>query len=96
MKVLRAYLEHYFSEEVVSGQIGLAPGVQVPRSKDVKDYLQIIQKLQETDNPSLFGLPLNIDKAVQRFNTGSLITSLKVMLQASGEDLKFDREKWSK
>lgn len=44
----------------------------------------------------MFGLPLNIDKAVQRYNTLTVITNLKVIMQASAEDLKFDKEKWQK
>jgi dynein heavy chain 2 len=55
----------------------------------------IINKLPENDSPQVFGLPMNIDKAVQRYNTGQMITSLKILQQVSAEELKFEKEKWS-
>ena len=44
--------------------------------------------------PSYFGLPMNIDKAVQRYNSTKIIESLKILMSVRGEELKFDREKW--
>lgn len=41
-KVLRAYLEHYFSPAVVGGKISLPIGTAVPKSTNIKDYVQII------------------------------------------------------
>ena len=35
--------------------------------------------MAEIDNPSLFGLPLNIDKAVQRNNMKNIISTLKII-----------------
>jgi len=50
--------------------------------------------MDEQDKPIYFGLPMNIDKAVQRYNSTKIIESLKVMMSVRGEELKFDREKW--
>lgn len=64
LNVLKAYLESYFSSEVLSGQKRLPIGVGIPNSKFLKDYMIFINKMQENDNPAYFGLPMNIDKAV--------------------------------
>ena len=61
MKVLRAYLEHYFSKDVISGKIALPVGFVLPNSANIKDYVVLINKMNEEDNPNQFGLPLNID-----------------------------------
>jgi dynein heavy chain 2 len=96
LKVLRAYLEHYFSEELLNGKVPLSIGTRMPTTTDIKDYASVISKMNEVDTPDYFGLPLNIDKAVQRFNTLQIINSLKVIMQASAEELKFDKDNWAK
>jgi len=57
--------------------------------------LIIINKLQDIDNPHLFGLPMNIDRSVQRFNTSLVMEGMKKLATGGADDLKFDREKWS-
>jgi len=94
MRVLRAYLELYFNNEVLFNNKKLSLGVGIPISKSLKEYTILINKLNDNDNPSLFGLPNNIDKAVQRYNTQQIINQLKVLASVSSENLKFDKEKW--
>lgn len=43
----------------------------------------------------MFGLPTNIDRSVQRFNSTQVITSLKSLSAVSAEELRFDKEKWT-
>ncbi len=95
MGVVKAYLELYYNPEVLAGNKKLANFIPLPQSKSVKDYVAIISKLPDTDNPSIFGLPGNIDRSVQRFNTGQVIEGLKKLQTGSTENLKFDREKWN-
>ena len=52
MKVLRAYLEHYFSKDVISGKIALPVGFVLPNTANIKDYVVLINKMNEEDNPS--------------------------------------------
>ena len=52
MKVLRAYLEHYFSKDVISGKIALPVGFVLPNSANIKDYVVLINKMNEEDYPS--------------------------------------------
>jgi len=46
--------------------------------------------------PQLFGLPDNIDRSVQRFNSQRVISQLKSLAAVSSSELRFDKEKWSK
>jgi dynein heavy chain 2 len=54
-----------------------------------------MQKVPEADNPDIFGLPVNIDRSVQRFNSNLVIGGLKGLAAASAQELRFDKEKWS-
>jgi dynein heavy chain 2 len=45
--------------------------------------LAAIQKVPEIDNPEIFGLPANIDRSVQRFNSNQVINELKSLAAAS-------------
>lgn len=44
----------------------------------------------------MFGLPANIDRSVQRFNSQSVINQLKKLAAVSEEELRFDVTKWTK
>ncbi|KAL4440929.1 hypothetical protein ABPG74_009342 [Tetrahymena malaccensis] len=96
MRVLRSYIELYFNNNILKGSARIPTGDTMPQTTNLPDYLAIVKKMSETDTPSIFGLPLNIDKAVQRYNTQQVISNLKIIMQASAEDLKFDKEKWQK
>jgi len=39
--------------------------------------MQTISKVPDLDNPEIFGLPTNIDRSVQRFNSNLVIKELK-------------------
>ncbi len=71
------------------------PGVSMPNSRQYRDYLELINKLPEQDIPEIFGLPNNIDRSVQRYNSANVINSLKELSAASAEQMKFDKEEWS-
>jgi hypothetical protein len=43
----------------------------------------------------LFGLPANIDRSVQRFNSLAVIGQLKSLAAVSAEELRFDKDKWT-
>ena len=57
--------------------------------------MQTISKVPELDNPEIFGLPTNIDRSVQRFNSNLVIKELKSLAAASVQELRFDKEKWT-
>ena len=96
MKVLKTYLKQFFSSDVFQGTKKLSNLVAVPKTSTIKDYLQFISQLPDQDSPQMFGLPPNIDRSVQRFNSQKYINVLKAITAISKEDLKFDREMWAK
>jgi dynein heavy chain 2 len=94
-KVLRAYLEQYYNYDNFFQNKKIANQFSVPQSKSIKDYLMLINKFQDVDTPNIFGLPMNIDRSVQRFNTTLVTEGMKKLATGGADDLKFDREKWS-
>lgn len=64
LKVLRAYIEQMFNDTVLKGQNPLSQILPVPQSNNVRDFSGMIGKVPDTDLPSLFGLPANIDRSV--------------------------------
>lgn len=94
IKVLRTYLGQLFSAETFTRR-ELWSGVTIPANGRFNDYMNLIQALPESDSPSLFGLPENIDRSVQRFNSARVIKQLKQLSAVSEEHLKFDRAEWS-
>jgi len=67
----------------------------VPKSGNVQDFYNAIQRVPENDNPDIFGLPVNIDRSVQRFNSNQVILGLKGLAAAGAKELRFDKEKWT-
>lgn len=96
MRVLKTYLKQFFTNDVFQGTKKLSNMIQVPKAATIKDYIQYISKLPDHDYPAMFGLPPNIDRSVQRFNSQHYINILKHITAVSKEDLKFDREMWAK
>ncbi len=89
LKVLRAYLRKYFNQLVLSSQLDIGFGV-LPKNQ--KELTVFVNKMPEVDDPSTFGLPKNIDKAVQRVTTEAILKDLKVLLLAHVEGTVVNRE----
>lgn len=88
-------MKSIFHEKILSGQQPLSGLVNMPKSGNLQDYMQTIQKVPEQDNPDIFGLPVNIDRSVQRFNSNQVINGLKGLAAAGAQELRFDKEKWT-
>jgi dynein heavy chain 2 len=95
LRVLRAYIAQMFRDSVLRGQESLSNIVAVPQSGNARDYTGLIAKVPESDTPALFGLPANIDRSVQRFNSNAVIAALKQLAAVSAEELRFDKQKWT-
>lgn len=89
LKVLRAYLRKYFNQLVLSSQLDIGFGL-LPKNQ--KELTVFVNKMPEVDDPSTFGLPKNIDKAVQRVTTEAILKDLKVLLLAHVEGTVVNRE----
>lgn len=53
-----------FNDPTLRGQEPLSRMLPVPQSGNVRDYTGIISKVPDSDVPSIFGLPANIDRSV--------------------------------
>ncbi|CAN0404947.1 unnamed protein product, partial [Ectocarpus sp. 12 AP-2014] len=97
MRVLATYLRQYFNSDVVGGADNggqLARSLQVPGTDRLPDYVHAVQKLPDTDHPSGFGLPDNIERSVQRAASAVVIAGLRRLGAASIGGGSFDREIW--
>ncbi|XP_071951365.1 cytoplasmic dynein 2 heavy chain 1-like isoform X2 [Antedon mediterranea] len=98
LRVLQSYLTQFFNKDVLSGGKGrkkLATNIALPSSCYDKDYTDLVTNFPETDKPSFFGLPANIERSAQRFISGQVISQLKVLRRLDVEAGKFDKDKWS-
>jgi len=77
MRVLRAYMDEVFNQQTLQGQRPLSDVLQVCQSANPRDFSQLIASLPEQDTPTIFGLPTNIDRSVQRFNSSQVLAQLK-------------------
>lgn len=89
LKVLRAYLRKYFNQLVINSQVDLGFGM-LPKNQ--KELTLFVNKMPEVDDPSTFGLPRNIDKAVQRATTDAVLKDLKTLSLAHIEGAVINRE----
>ena len=89
LKVLRAYLRKYFNQLVLNSQVDMGFGMLPKNQKDLNHF---VSKMPEVDDPSTFGLPRNIDKAVQRAATDAVLKDLKVLSLAHVEGSVVNRE----
>ena len=97
-KVLNVYLRQYFNPDVLRGGHGkLADrGFSMPAPTTAKaSYVSLIDGLPEEDIPSFFGLPMNVERSVQRAQSALVVSQLKSLSLSSGSrGGKFDREHW--
>jgi len=47
--------------------------MSLPNSNRIEDFTALIENLPDIDSPDIFGLPLNIDRSVQRYNSANVI-----------------------
>ena len=64
-------------------------------SSNVRDYMNMIKSLPENDEPQMFGLPLNVDRSVQRYVSTQVIMKLNSIYSISSDMQKFDKNSWS-
>jgi dynein heavy chain 2 len=66
----------------------------MPKIADYESFRRIINKLPDTDVPSVFCLPDNIERSLQRVTSTGVIKQLLALSTLDAEANKFDREKW--
>merc|ERR1711998_84649 len=95
--VLRCYLAKYFNNDTLANKQDklLSKGVSIPVSARAADYKDLVEGLPMNDVPAVFGLPANIDQAVQQMNATFVYHSLQSMGRTVDSSTGFDREKWA-
>merc|ERR1711991_734047 len=99
VRVLRQYFDRLLSQRVISmdGKQGepLKQGLRLPSSNNRKQFVDIINgDFAESDVPSLFGLPPNADRTVQRAKV-QLVTTNLVKLKEVQIASAMTREQWA-
>ena len=95
LRVLDVYLAKYFNSDMLSGRGELAQNLRCPSpSQNVADYIEWIDRLDDSDSPSLFGLPSNIEKSVQRAVSALTVQKLLALGRSTLRSTKFDRSSW--
>jgi len=105
MRVLQTCLRQCFDDKTIPGQAGAPrrggrkweglPFGTIPVSTRIQDYQSVVSSLPETDRPSFFGLPANIERSSQRTISSRVISQLKVVTRRGDVEGKFDREAWA-
>lgn len=94
VRVLVTYLKKYFSTAILGGKKRLFDAFDMPNSNNHADYKQLILSLSDTDMPSVFCLPANIEGAVQQSQATYVLSQLRKLAVSSAMSKKFNREQW--
>ncbi len=98
LRVLMTYLKLFFSSTVLQGRGDpqYFAGVDFPSTNVYADYMETIQQLPDTDVPSTFGLPDNVERSVQRARSAAVVSALRTLMRSTQEGARFDRKTWKK
>jgi dynein heavy chain 2 len=67
----------------------------LPRSVEIAAFKEIISALPEIDNVTLFGLPANIDRTMQKNTSQSIISQLQLLHHNSHQSERFNKDQWN-
>lgn len=94
--VMFTYINKLLNLKLLSdSQSKLLNKIPILNSSDINSYVELIHKIPDIDDPSLFGLPLNVDRSVQRYISTGVISKLNIIYSISSDSLKFDKIKWA-
>uniref|UniRef100_T1IHY1 Cytoplasmic dynein 2 heavy chain 1 n=1 Tax=Strigamia maritima TaxID=126957 RepID=T1IHY1_STRMM len=95
LRVMSSYLNEFFNSSVLNkSRVSFGPGISLPTSTNYQDFIQLIDRLPEEDNPTSFGLAANIQRSAQRNVANKVISQLRIIMRSSEAASKFDREQW--
>ena len=98
IRILNSYLEEFFRPDVISGnarpRASLGP-LDLPITSSYSEYVRLVDKLPQEDNPAMFGLPENIMQSYQRTRSTQTISQLRTLMRSVQGASKFEREKWN-
>ncbi|GAB1603232.1 cytoplasmic dynein 2 heavy chain 1-like isoform X1, partial [Argonauta hians] len=97
IRVLVSYLKTFFDNRVLGEHVSdrRIGNLQLPHSCNYRDYISLIDKLPDYNQPSLFGLPENIERSSQRTISDNVLSQLRVLMRSDIKGSKFDKDVWS-
>jgi dynein heavy chain 2 len=94
LRVLRTIVAQLYNPQMLNRGGEIARGVKMPIKCGFEDLTMWAHDLPDLDSPSMFGLPENIQRAVQR-SASTIVSSQLRSLDVSGNATeKFDKELW--
>ena len=97
-KVMCTYIDKIFDKQNLESRGGYILDnklLPVIISDNENDYLNIIKNIPENDNPEMFGLPLNVDRSVQRYVSTQVLLKLNSLYSMSSDMQKFNKSLWA-
>lgn len=99
LRVLRAYLCQFFNERIASDrgsgeEVIYGTPLRMPSEASADAFRRVVAQLQDGDAPSVFSLPDNTERSLQRGTSTSLVRSLRLLSASSADLSKFDKEVW--
>ncbi|VEN39261.1 unnamed protein product [Callosobruchus maculatus] len=92
MSILDSYTRQYFSDEILSHRWKLFDlDINLPSVAKFEEYIKCIKLIPSKDDPSIFGLPQNIDRAWEKQMSSSAISELKSLSLCSTITSKIDQ-----
>lgn len=93
LRVLRAYVTSLYSAATLRGG-PLTRTLSMPADCGHDALTRWAAALPDEDSPALFGLPENIQRAVQRSGASAVHAQLRALSASAAASTKFDRERW--
>ncbi|CAH1986240.1 unnamed protein product [Acanthoscelides obtectus] len=92
MDILEAYTRQYFSDEILSHRWKLFDyDITLPNMAKFEEYVKCIKQIPIKDDPSIFGLPQNIDRAWEKQMSSSAVSELKNLSLCNTTSNKLDQ-----
>ncbi|XP_046395709.1 cytoplasmic dynein 2 heavy chain 1 [Ischnura elegans] len=95
-RVLISYLQEYFEHNMLMGRGQkklLGHNLDLPFKEDYREFVELVLRLPDNDDPSLFGLPKNVECSWQRTASLKIIDKLKGLIHSSKTEIEYDKEK---
>jgi dynein heavy chain 2 len=90
----RADVLKLYNREMLNRGGEVADRLRMPSEFSYDELVRWSSDLDDEDNPNLFGLPANIERAVQKSKSTAITSQLRSLSISGDSSLKFEREKW--
>ena len=99
MQILTTYIDIILNTNSIKSKGNkIFHNINTILSESLVDYKNSTSLIPDSNNPNIFGLPLSVDKSVQRFvssETISKILCLYSISSANSSSIKYDKDTWT-